>query len=51
MAKFAKAKPLPNENEKCLKDTFAFVEETKKLKEEQINTPKKETNKKGGFDE
>ena len=49
MVKFAKAKPLPNENDKCLKDTFAFVEETKK--EKNIETPKNNANKEGGADE
>jgi len=60
IAKFAKVKPLANENDKCLKDAFLFVESTKKQKIESNNTTNNKTdntpnndeiNKKGGTDE
>lgn len=41
MAKFAKAKPLANENDLALKNAFELVEQTKI--NESISTPKKET--------
>ncbi|NJO91032.1 MAG: hypothetical protein HC831_20245 [Chloroflexia bacterium] len=37
LAKFAKFKPLPAENDLCLKDTYKLVDETKKV--QQIKTP------------
>ncbi len=42
LVKFAKAKPLPDEHEKVLKDAYQFVELTK-----EINKPKEEKDKEG----
>lgn len=40
LAKFAKYKPLPNENDKCLKNAYLFVEQTKLIEKDKQETPK-----------